>query len=185
MGNIGRRAVLVSCPIFPLMTDDTLTGVPAVNTVVTQAEQDMLVEISRLLAEAYAHFFSYEGHCKSSEGHISLEFGNLWGRENPTRFGVTGISVYSYVFCTEGRSQAWDTIAEALETVREWHAVEMAYDPNAPEEVAGRKAADAAAAQFLDEMAAAGKLDITIVNVSGLDDLGQAADARVRNQDPA
>lgn len=133
------------------------------------SEYEKLVEISRLLDEAYKHYFSYEGHCKSSEGHISVDYGNYWAREeNPSDMKIRGVSIYSYIFCTEGRSQDFDSVDEALETVRKWHANEMAYDYNAPEEVAARAEMDELAFNFIEQMKADGRL--TIIEVGDKDD---------------
>jgi hypothetical protein len=125
---------------------------------------EKLQEISRLLDEAYQHYFSYEGHCKSSEGWISVEYGNYWDRsENPSEVPIRNVCIYSYVFCEEGRSQDFKSLDEALETVREWHAKEMAYDYNAPEEVAARAEMDEFASEWIQEMQDSGKLSIHIV----------------------
>jgi hypothetical protein len=125
---------------------------------------EKLQEISRLLDEAYKHYFSYEGHCKSSEGWISVNYGNYWDRyDNPSEMPIKGVEIYSYVFCEQGRSQDFDSLDEALETVRDWHAKEMAYDYNAPEEVAAREEMDQFAAEWLQEMQASGKLEVHII----------------------
>ena len=118
-----------------------------------------LEEISRLLDEAYAHYFEYEGHCKSSEGFISIEYGNLWERRE-SGLQITNVHIYSYVFCQEGRSQDFDSLDDALKTVREWHANEMAYDYNAPEQVEARAAMDKIAFEFIDELEKSGRLTV-------------------------
>lgn len=126
---------------------------------------EKLAEISRLLDEAYKHYFEYEGHCKSSEGFISIEYGNYWDRkQNPTQLPIKNVHIYSYVFCREGRSQDFDSLDEALETVREWHAKEMAYDYNSPENIAAREEMDQFAAQFIEKMTKEGRL--TVIDVS-------------------
>lgn len=126
---------------------------------------EKLQEISRLLDEAYTHYFTYEGHCKSSEGFISIEYGNLWDRQdNPLQLPIKNVHIYSYVFCTEGRSQDFDTLDEALETVRGWHAREMEYDPNTPEAIENREEMDRIAGEFLSTMMEKGKL--TIIDVT-------------------
>jgi hypothetical protein len=76
---------------------------------------------------------------------------------------IKGVEIYSYVFCEQGRSQDFDSLDEALETVRDWHAKEMAYDYNAPEEVAAREEMDQFAAEWLQEMQASGKLEVHII----------------------
>lgn len=133
----------------------------------TPDEHKKLQEISRLLREAYDHYFEYEGHCKSSEGRIEISYGNLWERENPYDLSIKSVYIYSYVFCRDGRSKSWDTVDEALEEVRGWHAEEMAYDFNSPEAIENRRLEDEMAAEFLEKMMASGRL--TIVDV-GLDD---------------
>ena len=126
---------------------------------------EKLQEISRLLDEAYKHYFSYEGHCKSSEGYIHVEYGNYWDRQDdPSSMPVKSIHIYSYVFCNQGRSQDFDSIDEALETVRQWHADEMGYDPDAPEAVEARAEMDAIAFEFIEKMKADGRLTITYID---------------------
>lgn len=133
-------------------------------TDVVMNDIEKLQEISRLLDEAYKHYFEYEGHCKSSEGWISVEYGTYWDRsDNPSELPIKGVEIYSYVFCEQGRSQDFESLDEALETVREWHAKEMAYDYNAPEEVAAREEMDQFAAEWLQEMQASGKLEVHII----------------------
>lgn len=126
-----------------------------------------LQEISRLLREAYDHYFEYEGHHKSAEGHITVDYGNLWDRENPVDLRVKGIEIYSYVFCREGRTQYFESMDAALETVRGWHAEEMAYDYNSPEALENQRLMDEMATDFLEKMMDSGRL--TIVEV-GFDD---------------
>lgn len=125
---------------------------------------EKLQEISRLLDEAYKHYFEYEGHCKSSEGFISVEYGNYWDRyDNPSDMPIKNIHIYSYVFCDQGRSQDFDTIDEALETVRGWHEREMAYDYNAPEEVEARAEMDNFAMDWVQKMQESGKLEVHMI----------------------
>lgn len=134
----------------------------------TPDEYAKVQEISRLLHEAYDHYFKYEGHCKSAEGHIQVSYGNFWEREDPSALTVKGISIYSYVFCRNGRSKDWDTIDEALEEVRGWHAEEMSYDYESEEAVENRRLEDEMAAAFLKEMMDSGRL--TIIDVPAIDD---------------
>lgn len=127
---------------------------------------EKLQEISRLLDEAYKHYFSYEGHCKSYEGHISISYGNYWDRQdNPTSLPVTGIHISSYVFGGIDRGQDFDTIDEALEAVRSWHTEEMAYDPNTPEAIENRRLMDEMAGEFISKMMDQGRL--TIIEIDG------------------
>lgn len=133
----------------------------------TPEDKEKLREISCLLREAYDHYFQYEGHCKSAEGQIEVSYGNLWEREDPNDISIKSIYIYSYVFCRGERSKSWDTIDEALEEVRGWHAEEMAYDYNSPEALENQRLMDEMAADFLEEMVSSGRL--TIINVD-LDD---------------
>jgi hypothetical protein len=85
---------------------------------------EKLLKIRQLLKEAYAHYFKFgDGHCKSSEGHISLEFGNYWTDEN-CEMKITGVSIYSYVFGS-GRDHFFKTVDDALKEVQNWHSIEM------------------------------------------------------------
>jgi hypothetical protein len=130
---------------------------------------EKLAEISRLLDEAYKHYFSYEGHCKSSEGYMHVEYGNYWDRaDGPLELKVKAIHIYSYVFCRQGRSADFDSIDDALEAVRSWHADEMAYDPNTPEAIENNRLMDEIAGGFIKEMMESSRL--TVVDISKEDD---------------
>lgn len=98
-----------------------------------------LAEISRLLDEAYKHYFeTSDGHCKSSEGHISVHFGNFWDRTDRSGYlEVTGVEVYSYVL---GPSRVHDfpSTSAALEAVRKWHKAEMEHGDREDEELKWR-----------------------------------------------
>ncbi|MFD8595395.1 hypothetical protein ACFV1L_10375 [Kitasatospora sp. NPDC059646] len=94
----------------------------------TEQEMSDLAELRRLLDEAYEHYFSYEGHCKSSEGLISLHFNTVHDRLAGDPFRLAGIGVYSYALGPH-RQHDFSSMAEALDAVRGWHAVEMAHDP--------------------------------------------------------
>lgn len=99
-----------------------------------QDDLTRLAELQRLLDEAYQHYFQHsDGYCKSAEGSIELSYGTHFTRrdgqlEAPA---ITNVHVYSYVFST-GRSEDFDTLEDALETVREWHREELStvYDDN-------------------------------------------------------
>lgn len=134
-----------------------------------QSDHQKLTEISRLLDEAYKHYFEYEGHCKSSEGFISVEYGNYFERaDNPTELDIKGVYIYSYVFCKDGRSQDFSSIDEALETVREWHREEMSYDYQSEEAVEDRRLATEMAINFLNTMEKEGRL--TVINIDDLEE---------------
>ncbi|OXM57055.1 hypothetical protein CFP71_09980 [Amycolatopsis thailandensis] len=78
--------------------------------------------LQQLLAEAYQHNLARDGHCKSSEGTISLHFPEFfWSFNSDKRIGV---EIFSYCF-GGGRTHDFDTIDAALDQVREWHRDEM------------------------------------------------------------
>lgn len=90
-----------------------------------------VAEIHRLLGEAYDHYFANsDGYCKPSEGAVSLHW--------PTYFAMRDgdieptCSVYSYVL-GPSRNHYFDTVADALVSVREWHREEMGHDCRANE----------------------------------------------------
>jgi hypothetical protein len=90
-------------------------------------EYEKLIQIRKLLKEAYDHYFKHsDGHCKSGEGHISLEFGNYWD-DKKCEMKITSVNIYSYVFGSS-RSHYYDTLDEALEVVKRWHKEEMTTD---------------------------------------------------------
>lgn len=92
-----------------------------------------LAEIRRLLAEAYEHYFANsDGHCKSSEGAITVNYPPFFWREDYAD-EPPSIGIYSYVLGPH-RSHYFDTSADALAAVRKWHADEMAFDHQAAEE---------------------------------------------------
>lgn len=137
----------------------------------TPDDYTKLQEISRLLNEAYDHYFQYEGHCKSSEGRIEVSYGNLWDRQdNPDNLPIESIYIYSYVFCRDGRYKTWNSVDAALEEVRGWHAEEMAYDFNSPEALENQRLMDEMAAQFLEEMMNSGRLTVVEVGYDDDDD---------------
>ncbi len=125
----------------------------------TPDEYEKLQQIHQLLEEAYAHYFQYESHAKSSEGYISIEYGTLWDRQE-TGLTITNVHIYSYVFCEDGRTADFPTVDAALDKVKEWHKKELAYDYNAPEEIAAREELDKFAAEFISTLQEKGKLNI-------------------------
>lgn len=83
-----------------------------------------IAELHQLLREAYDHYFAFgDGYCKSAEGTVWLEW--------PTYFAMKAgqvepkVCVYSYVFGPE-RQHDFDSIEDALATVREWRDEELA-----------------------------------------------------------
>ena len=87
-----------------------------------------LLEIRKLLKEAYDHVFENDHDCshKSQEGHISIEFGNYW-EDQKCEMKITSVNIYSYVF-GNSRSHYYDTLDEALQVVVQWHKDEMNTD---------------------------------------------------------
>lgn len=93
-------------------------------------------EICRLLDEAYDHYFANsDGHCKMSEGHVTVNqsYGNYWDRKEGQNQPIQSVTVYSYVLGPH-RSHDFESLEEALETVQRWHASEMSHDYQADEE---------------------------------------------------
>lgn len=87
-----------------------------------------VTEIQRLLDEAYDHYFEHsDGHCKSSEGYVGLQFNNYHDRRAGDPLKIVGVEIYSYVLGPH-RSHEFTSTEQALATVREWHAKQMATD---------------------------------------------------------
>ncbi len=127
-------------------------------------DYEKLEEIQRLLDEAYDHYFKYESHAKSYEGRVAVFFNNYWDRrEDGPGLKIKYIEIASYVFCRQGRQEYFDTIDEALATVREWHKDEMAYDYNAPEVLEANKEVNEAINVWFDEMQSDGRLHIHMI----------------------
>jgi hypothetical protein len=90
---------------------------------------DKLLKIRTLLKEAYDYYFQHsDGHCKSSEGHISLDFGNYWEDKN-CELKITGVQIYSYVLGPD-RLHYFKSLDNALESVVQWHKEQMNTDYN-------------------------------------------------------
>jgi hypothetical protein len=88
-----------------------------------------LKKIRQLLKEAYDYYFdNSDGHCKSSEGSISLEFGDYWS-DKDCKCKITGVSIYSYVLGSS-RVHYFDTLDKALESVVQWHREQMSINYN-------------------------------------------------------
>jgi hypothetical protein len=103
-----------------------------------QTDFNKLVKIRQLLKEAYDHYFEFsDGYCKSSEGHISVEFGNYWD-DKKCEMKITGVSVYSYVL-GPSRDHWFKSVDEALKTIKEWHDKEMTttYDEYGEAQIGG------------------------------------------------
>lgn len=93
--------------------------------ILTEQQQKDLEEVRRLLDEAYEHYFEHSGgHCKSAEGHITLEFNNYFNRRDGMPFELRYVGIYSYVL-GPSRQHYFDTTALALQAVQKWHGEEM------------------------------------------------------------
>lgn len=97
-------------------------------SILTEQEGRDFAEILRLHDEAFKDYLTRHnyGH-KSSEGAVTLEFGNFWDRDgydNPGAPGKVSVSIYSYVL-GPNRNHYFDSIAEALAEVRKWHRAQM------------------------------------------------------------
>lgn len=93
---------------------------------ITEQEMSHLREIDVLLDEANAHSLARDGHCKSSEGYVSVSFGNHWERHPDEPRKPVHVEVYSYLLGPH-RSHYFDSTAQALEVVRQWHRREMGH----------------------------------------------------------
>lgn len=100
---------------------------------ITPEELADLAEIDRLLDEANAHSLAMDGHCKSSEGHVEVGFGNHWDRNPEEARKPVTVSIYSYLLGPH-RSHYFDNTTQALEVVRQWHHREMTDDHDTDEE---------------------------------------------------
>ena len=84
---------------------------------------DTIDEIVCLLDEAYDHYFNLgSGGGKMAEGLIEVYWPNYFERKRGNTEPTVG--VYSYVFCPS-RMHFFDTVEEALTTVKRWHDFEM------------------------------------------------------------
>lgn len=92
-------------------------------TLLTDSELAKLNELQRLIDEAYDDYINRDPdlYHKSSEGHISVSFGNYFERSDEESPRVTPeVEIYSYVLGPH-RSHYFDSIDQALETARVWH----------------------------------------------------------------
>lgn len=114
-------------------------------TLLTQQDLDNLTEIQNLLDEGLEHYLSYESHCKSSEGAVSVSLSNSWDRRDGSN-PIT-VEVYSYAL-GPSRMHYFDSTQEALEEVRKWHKQEMEYVPDEDYD----EQMDALASDFIEAM---------------------------------
>lgn len=107
------------------LNDGGATQEPAASVnryeLLTEEELGHLREIDVLLHEANEYALSLDGYCKSSEGFVSVSFGNHWDRI-PGEDGriPPRVEIYSYLLGPY-RNHTFDNTLQALETVRVWH----------------------------------------------------------------
>lgn len=96
----------------------------SMDTLLTHDDLTKLGELTRLLDEAYTHYFeTSDGYAKLGEGTLTIRFGSFEDRTGGAP--RAGIDIFSSVFGT-GRQHRFTTIEEALVEVSRWHAAEMA-----------------------------------------------------------
>ena len=110
---------------------------------ISQGDLDKIAEIARLHDEAFWHLHKFDGHAKSSDGSIGIEirFGNVWERQESPVAPSVSVNIYSYVVASEtplypnfgDRNHYFETVDEALQVMKEWHAEAMAYSPTEEE----------------------------------------------------
>jgi hypothetical protein len=103
-----------------------------VTVLLTAEEQRDLAQLIALLDQAYDHYFANsDGHCKSSEGYVHVDFGLYFDRADGVR--RRAVKVYSYCL-GPSRTHHFESIKDALAAVEQWHAEEMATDHQAIED---------------------------------------------------
>jgi hypothetical protein len=93
----------------------------------TAQELDDLRQIDVLLDEANAHSLARDGHCKSSEGNVSVDLGNHWDRDPEEPRKPVKVTVYSYLLGPH-RQHYFDNTKQALDVVKQWHRQEMSWN---------------------------------------------------------
>jgi len=84
---------------------------------------EKLETIQRLLEEAYNHAFEAGAYGKSMDGSIKLEIPPYFWQRSELIFD-TEVCIYSYVLGPY-RNHRFSNINDALESVQEWHKLEM------------------------------------------------------------
>lgn len=120
---------------------------------------DKVAEIRRLHDEAFHHYQKFDGHAKSYDGRIKLilDFGTVW---EPNEAPAIHVSIDSYVVFQSWRDNWYETVDEALEDAKKWHAKAMAYNPSAEE----LQEMDDMAFEFLEELIKQRRLHIIEVS---------------------
>jgi hypothetical protein len=110
--------------------------VMSTTTLIKESDLKKISEITRLHDEAFWHLHQFDGHAKSSDGHLELRFnfGTVWDRENGATSPRIEVDLYSYVVATEGdRRHEFTSLDEALAIVKNWHKKALEYNPTAEE----------------------------------------------------
>ena len=90
-----------------------------------QEASDLAAGIN-LLDNAYADYYKRsDGHGKSYEASVSVEYGNYFDR-NAGHTGIKGVRVATYVYGRRGREEWFDTVAEFLEWAEAVHGEQLA-----------------------------------------------------------
>lgn len=84
-----------------------------------------IAEIIRLHDEAYDHCVTIHGiGSKGDDGRVQLDFGPVHDRRADGGVSDLSVNVYSYVL-GPSRWHYFNSSAEALKAMREWHDLEM------------------------------------------------------------
>lgn len=110
---------------------------------ISKEDLDKIAEIARLHDEAFWHLHQFDGHAKSGDGSINIEigFGTVWERREAPVSPRVGVGIYSYVVASNTpsypnfgqRNHYFETVDEALQVMKEWHAKAMSYQPTEEE----------------------------------------------------
>lgn len=83
-----------------------------------------LQKIDQLLHEANVHALAEDGYCKSSDGYLSVGFGNHWDRFGDDERVKPTVEIYSYLLGSH-RNHTFNSVEDALRTVIVWHSNEV------------------------------------------------------------
>jgi len=107
---------------------------------ISQDDLDKAKEIARLHDEAFWHLHKFDGHAKSGDGNVSIELGlgTVWDRQDGPVEPTISVNIYSYVVASDTpsypnfgqRSHYFESVDQALDAMRDWHAEAMAYNPS-------------------------------------------------------
>lgn len=99
-------------------------------SIISPRDAANLIVIAQTLDKAYDHYFANsDGHCKSAEGNISIDFNNYFERRRDGErvLKIKSVNIYSYVFGPY-RESSFDTTIDALIAVSDWYKEEMEHD---------------------------------------------------------